>query len=206
MLVALEQNPPKPYLSREQIAYNTIQCFVHAPGITKSFRRDIIRSSKSDKALKRVEKEILVSHPEMKYIMGTTQAVDLINGGVKVNALPEQATAVVNHRIDTARRVLYYLAISLLICHASSSVEAVKGRVSSVLRPVVQGYNLSFTSFGELLSTSSSGSVVISDAFGNSLEPAPRTPTDRSAPWSLLSASIRAAIEDSGVEIDKNKV
>ncbi|THU78960.1 hypothetical protein K435DRAFT_698985 [Dendrothele bispora CBS 962.96] len=32
---------------------------------------------------------------------GTTQALDLISGGVKTNALPERASAVINHQIST---------------------------------------------------------------------------------------------------------
>ena len=41
----------------------------------------------------------------MKAILSTTQAVDLIEGGVKVNALPERTSAVVNHRIAAERWV-----------------------------------------------------------------------------------------------------
>lgn len=37
----------------------------------------------------------------------TTQAIDLVWGGVKVNALPERATGVVDHRIAEFRFVLF---------------------------------------------------------------------------------------------------
>lgn len=87
-----------------------------------------------------------------------------------------------------------------------SSVEAVRERVSAVLKPVTEQYNLAFTAFGDSLLTSSLGSVVISDASNNSLEPSPRTPTDHSAPWILLSSSIRTVIEESGAEQAKKKV
>lgn len=36
-------------------------------------------------------------------MLTTTQAVDLIEGGVKVNALPEKASVIVNHRISGDR-------------------------------------------------------------------------------------------------------
>ncbi len=36
-------------------------------------------------------------------LVGTTQAITLISGGVKSNALPERASAVVNHRIAVVR-------------------------------------------------------------------------------------------------------
>jgi Gly-Xaa carboxypeptidase len=38
--------------------------------------------------------------PEIKYLLQTSQAVDVISGGVKVNALPERAQAVVNYRVN----------------------------------------------------------------------------------------------------------
>jgi Gly-Xaa carboxypeptidase len=38
--------------------------------------------------------------PPIRYLMQTSQAVDIIAGGVKVNALPERATATINHRIN----------------------------------------------------------------------------------------------------------
>lgn len=38
--------------------------------------------------------------PSIKYLLQTSQAVDIISGGVKVNALPERAQAVVNHRVN----------------------------------------------------------------------------------------------------------
>jgi Gly-Xaa carboxypeptidase len=34
-----------------------------------------------------------------RYLMQTSQATDLISGGVKINALPEKVYAVINHRI-----------------------------------------------------------------------------------------------------------
>jgi Gly-Xaa carboxypeptidase len=43
--------------------------------------------------------------PMLKSLIGTTLAIDLINGGVKTNALPERAWAVVNHRIATERSI-----------------------------------------------------------------------------------------------------
>ncbi len=38
-------------------------------------------------------------------LIATTQAVDLVQGGVKVNALPEKVNAIVNHRIAQERFV-----------------------------------------------------------------------------------------------------
>lgn len=56
-----------------------------------------------DAALKVLQERLLASDPLYQAMLGTTQAVDLIEGGVKVNALPERASAVVNHRIAEHR-------------------------------------------------------------------------------------------------------
>ncbi len=61
-------------------------------------------SAHSDWALRALEK-ILFKEAFFKSLVETTQAIDLIHGGVKSNALPEQAYAVVNHRISTLRYV-----------------------------------------------------------------------------------------------------
>ncbi|GJJ11290.1 hypothetical protein Clacol_005522 [Clathrus columnatus] len=181
LLVALEDKPLQPHLLRNQTVYQTIQCLVHAPEIPTSLKHDIIKSQVSDKALARVQETILAEFPDLKYLMQTTQAIDLISGGVKVNALPERVTAVVNHRIDVA-----------------SSVDAVKERMFSVLKPVSDEYNLSFNHFGDLFSSESSdsGSVSVFDAFQSALEPAPVSPAGHAKPWSLLSSTIRAVFED----------
>lgn len=68
----------------------------------RTLRRTILHSIKSDKALKKLEK-IISTDKSLKSFVGTTQAIDLIEGGVKTNALPELAWAVVNHRIATQR-------------------------------------------------------------------------------------------------------
>lgn len=91
------------HLDRESPFYGTIQCLAaYAPELPKKLRRAVKKSVKSDRALKKVEK-ILSDNLDYKARITTTQAVDLIGGGVKVNALPEQAWAVINHRVMTER-------------------------------------------------------------------------------------------------------
>ncbi|KIJ38420.1 hypothetical protein M422DRAFT_49959 [Sphaerobolus stellatus SS14] len=110
------------------------------------------------------------------YIMLLEQAIDIISGGVKSNALPEQSSAVVNHRIVD-----------------DSSVGAVKKRVTKILSPIASKIQ-SFLS----------GSLIISDGWGRALEPAPVSPSD-SAPYDLLSATIKASVYDSRI-IDKEVI
>lgn len=122
LLVKVEANPFKPHLVcpnfrplnvyrlsqqvRGSPMYKFAQCLaVHSPGLPKRLRKDILRSEYSDKALRIAEKQLL-TNTGFKVRVSTTQAIDMIQGGVKVNALPEQAWAVINHRISTERRVI----------------------------------------------------------------------------------------------------
>ena len=98
-----EENPYPVELVRTAPVYGTLQCFAaHAPQLDKNFRKLIKQSIHSDTALRRLSK-FIENDLALKSLVGTTQAIDLINGGVKTNALPEEAWAVVNHRIATQR-------------------------------------------------------------------------------------------------------
>ena len=103
LLVHIEANPLEPVLHRATPVYLKAQCLAaHAPDLPSDVRKAIKDSVKSDKALQKAQK-VLFENPELRVLAATTQAIDLIQGGVKTNALPEQAWAVVNHRIATDR-------------------------------------------------------------------------------------------------------
>ncbi|KAH9027920.1 carboxypeptidase S, partial [Lactarius hengduanensis] len=180
LLVEFEANPIKPQLDRGTPVYGLLQCVgQHAKGFPGHLRTLIKTSIHSDKALRKLEAE-LIKDQEFKSLIGTTQAIDLIQGGVKTNALPEGAWAVVNHRIATQR----------------FSVSAVQRRDTDVLKHLSNEFNLSFTAFGSDITPNgapSAGKLTLTDAWESGLEPAPVTPTDEdSAPWQLLSGTIKA--------------
>lgn len=85
-------------------------------------------------------------------------------------------------------------------------MEAVKGRVLSLLKSVADEYNLSISSFGDIVPSSDQGSVILFDAFQSGLEPAPISPAGDAKPWSLLTSTIRAALEEAGAIEDPSKV
>ena len=87
--------------------YTLLQCeaaYAAPDALVPRFRKAIERSLISDKALKLVT-EVMSMDYRWKAFVGTTQAVDIFNGGVKANALPEQAKALINHRIAIERCV-----------------------------------------------------------------------------------------------------
>ncbi|KAG2157824.1 uncharacterized protein EDB93DRAFT_1124887 [Suillus bovinus] len=179
MLVNIERNPFGVHLERGSPTYKIAQCLIHTPDLPASLRRDIIHAEHNELALRRAEQE-LFKNPMFKSLVGTTQAIDLIHGGVKVNALPEQAWAVVNHRIST-----------------QSSVTATKTHDTELLISLASQFNLSYTAFGARITDADApafGTLTLSEAYTHGLEPAPVSPTGHDAlPYRLLSGTIRAA-------------
>ncbi|KAI6041919.1 hypothetical protein EDC04DRAFT_1140559 [Pisolithus marmoratus] len=200
MLVKLEANPFKARLAHNSPAYKSVQCLAaHAPDLPEHLRRDILESAHSDEALQAAE-NALFSDLTFKSLVGTTQAIDIVQGGVKVNALPEQAWALVNHRIST-----------------ESSITQIKASDIELLKPLASKFNLAYSAFGESISydnhfanTSAYGNLTLSEAFGKAgFEPAPVTPTegDDAAPYKILSGSIKAAFnKHRGIEGDDGAI
>ncbi|KAJ7034588.1 hypothetical protein C8F04DRAFT_1259825 [Mycena alexandri] len=153
-----------------------VQCLAaHAPDMPGLLKRAILRARTNPVALKAVE-AILLKDPTIRALVGTTQAVDVVSGGVKSNALPEQALAVVNHRIAT-----------------KSSVNATLTRDAELTRDLAARFNLSVTAFGELLTPAGAASFgSLSLRAMDTLEPAPISPWDAPA-YRLLAGTIRTA-------------
>lgn len=163
------------------------------------FRRAIRLAAHSKKGLKDLEKAI-VADPVSRSLVGTTQAVDLIQGGVKTNALPEKAWAVINHRVAVIRSVSRFSVargLGSYIPLPSSSIEETKTHDTALLTKLASQFNLTYNAFGTEISEKgapSSGTLTLSDAFGRAFAPAPVTPTrENAAPYQLLSGTIKAA-------------
>ncbi|KAK4112705.1 carboxypeptidase S [Canariomyces notabilis] len=111
--------------------------------------------------------------PDIKYLMQTSQAVDVISGGIKTNALPERATAIVNHRINIGE-----------------TTSVVKERLTSLAGAVAQKYNLTLHAFDGKEEPSS----IMLQSKAYELEVAPVSPADGSVkgPFSVLAGTVRA--------------
>ncbi|KAE9391318.1 carboxypeptidase S [Gymnopus androsaceus JB14] len=166
LLVEFEDHPYPVEMSTDSVFYGTLQCYAgHGKTIPSDLRKAILQSTHSKKALKR---------------LGDILFTDPANAALS-NALPEQANAVVNHRISTL-----------------SSVADVIERDTNTLKGLAEN-----------ASASSYGSLYLSDAYDSSLEPAPTTPTSgpMAAPYELLSGTIQATYNaHRGLEGNNNVV
>ncbi|CAE6463393.1 unnamed protein product, partial [Rhizoctonia solani] len=189
IIAEIESTPYTPGLARSSPIYGLLQSICPP-------QASAIQQRECDKALHEVERALFEAGSALnqgseekarlyRSLLGTTQAVDMVKGGVKANALPELATAVVNHRIRT-----------------DSSVSALQGALIAKLLPLVKKYNLTLTSFSQAnMTTGGGGTIVLSDAFSTALEPAPINPTEgsKAAAYRLLSGVIRKTRGDNTI-------
>lgn len=176
LITLIESHPYDPRLFEENPFLGLLQCGAsYSPNFPTKLKkllhsRSRNNSLKKDKLALEASKESLAA----KYLMTTSVAVDLIQGGVKVNALPERTTATVNHRVNVGE-------------HPSS----VKVKLAGLAKSVGNKYNLTIHAFDDAEETLSSITLKASDT---ELEPAPVTPTSITpvSAYSVLSGTTRA--------------
>lgn len=109
-----------------------------------------------------------------RYLMQTSIAVDVITGGVKVNALPEKSIVTVNHRINIGE-----------------TPSIVKAKSTRLAGDIAKKYNLTLHAFDN---TTDAPSSIILSLSKNTLAVAPVTPTTVGSisPYSILAGTTRA--------------
>ncbi|KAK7687700.1 hypothetical protein QCA50_008916 [Cerrena zonata] len=185
LIAELEANPHEPHLYRDEPYFTALQCQAILNSELDDDLRGLIKKSRSsDKALFDLEKKLFATDVLADALSKNTQAVDLIGGGVKSNALPENAYAVVNHRIAQ-----------------HSSVSAVKAHIVDTLTPIAKKFNLTLDAFGDELhgmsNVVSSGHLKLTDAWGTALEPAPVTPWIENSAFDFLAGTIQTVVKTS---------
>lgn len=128
---AIEDHPHVPKLLRDGTPFSTVQCLADfSPSFPEELRKLTRQAGTDDTALEKLRVALLKYSPKIKAMLSTTQAVDLVEGGVKVNALPERASAVVNNRIAEHRQatgihsflsISHYPIVLQLNCNSTSS-------------------------------------------------------------------------------------
>lgn len=198
-ITTLEANPHEPSLRRSDTFFQEVQCAAafgpEVPVKIKHLANDAIDD---DQALEQLSIALLEWEPATIAKLGTTQAVDVVHGGVKVNALPESVYAIVNHRIAEHRCVPIPRVRSMKFKDHLlwSSVSKLQDRIIELMQPIAVQYNLTFHAFGARIAAGSGegGQLVLTDAFDTALEPAPTTPTIDSLQYEVLVGTIMAAL------------
>ncbi|OQN99329.1 hypothetical protein B0A48_14306 [Cryoendolithus antarcticus] len=112
--------------------------------------------------------------PGTKYLMQTSQAVDVIHGGVKTNALPERTEITINHRINVG-----------------STPQEAWYKISKIAEKIAKKHNLTLQAFTPAKEIPNS---ITLRASKTTLPVAPISPTltNITSPYSILAATTRA--------------
>ncbi|KAJ3275414.1 hypothetical protein HDV01_000706 [Terramyces sp. JEL0728] len=168
VIVALENNPFTPDLEGSNPILKSLNCQAEH---TNKFSKREKYVLKHWKAFKHILLKAFSENPQLKAAVTTSQAVDLIQGGVKVNALPQFSFEVSNHRIAL-----------------HETVDTTLAHIYSIVGPIAKKNNLDFLPTLETPRSSGTKGAIAVKHIG--FNPSPISPTDAS-PYKILSSVIR---------------
>ncbi|KAL9105498.1 MAG: hypothetical protein Q9227_009328 [Pyrenula ochraceoflavens] len=183
-LLEAHPNEPRLYDSNPYLAF--LQCGAeHSPDFPSKLRKLLSKRTSSTmttstgprscKAPDKLAHEASKLSPYIKYLMTTSQAVDLISGGAKVNALPERTTATVNHRINVGE-----------------TPSLAKSKLAHLAATIAHKYHLTLHAYPPSNTSETENSITL-HASATELEPSPVTLTDLDdSPYAVLSGTTRA--------------
>ncbi|SMN17674.1 similar to Saccharomyces cerevisiae YJL172W CPS1 Vacuolar carboxypeptidase yscS [Maudiozyma saulgeensis] len=172
MITSLEDNPPFFSFNIENPLYGFITCAAEYSTLLPMSMKKVVLGASTNKTLENLLGLTLFTTELTKNYVTTTQAVDLIDGGLKANALPETTEFTTNYRI----------------AYGSS--------VANTKKRFLKYANLTAASFGyglivdnkQIINTTSLGYINVS--YVASLEPSPVSPSSGPT-WDLLTGTIQ---------------
>lgn len=200
VISAIESSPYHPYLYDSNPYLGALQCGAR---YSKSFpkklkhllqkrqhRHSIADAEVGCSAKKHIDPlaEVAATEsPMIRYLMQTSQAVDVINGGAKVNALPETVKVTVNHRINIGE-----------------SVESTQRHIARIVSKVAEKHHLTLSVFAGPNATIHENSIELSMSEDHVVAPAPSTPLDtympgtkNLSPFAVLAGTVRSVYGES---------
>lgn len=177
LITKIEDVQYEPILTNANPVLTYLQCLAeHSPTIDKTLKSDILRAQFDVKSNQRVI-EYFSQDLASKYLITTSQAADIIAGGVKSNALPEHVLVLVNQRIAV-----------------EESVASVSDKILDQVKEVAKKYDLGVLFNGdEIIEPTAKGHFEYNVT--GPLEPAPVTPTQDGV-WDLFGGSLRYLYEE----------
>ncbi|EGV61694.1 carboxypeptidase S [Yamadazyma tenuis ATCC 10573] len=165
-----------PAITNANPLMNALQCMAEHGQIEKSLKSDIIKAVFDANANKKLV-EYLSKDPSTEFLIKTSQAVDIIQGGVKSNALPEYVSVVVNHRIS-----------------AEESVESTSKKILDDIKSIATKFDLGIV-FENKTIVEKTKNGYFNYVLNESLEPSPISPIDTAA-WNTFTGALRYLYED----------
>lgn len=179
LLTLIENDQYAAVFSPENPTFDYMQCLAKHAGnsMNKKLRKSILRAG-YDKFANAYVLKFLESFKASKYLVKTSQAIDIIRGGEKNNALPEFVSLLTNHRVAI-----------------ESTVEEVFEHFTSRVLELAERHRLGVVAHNKTLIPSSGNGQFVIETAGSSLDVAPKTPTDDKV-WENLVGTTRHIYED----------
>jgi Gly-Xaa carboxypeptidase len=178
MIVALEKNPFKPRLTKNNPFRGFLECQVrYSPRETESWLKEALIHGEDEATIG--SKLANGRGEEVRFSLQTSLAVDIIKAGEKTNQLPENISAVVNYRIAP-----------------HDSVASVKKAITDVLTPIAKKHGIFVQGFDSTKSAPKGAPVLHLTSKGDT-RPSPISPTGPDSKiWSVFSGTLRQVFED----------
>lgn len=171
----IEDTPFELVLTPLNPTLNVLQCIAkYTDEFDKDLKQNVFKAAYDKLANSKVVK-YLSGIKGYKQTISTTQAVDIISGGVKSNALPEFSTVVVNHRVSV-----------------ESSIEETREKIIGNLKTIAKRFDLGIYDQDEILPITKNGHFNIT---GWGIPPSPVSPLNNTS-WEVFSGSIKHILED----------
>lgn len=155
---------------------NQLQCVAeHSKSVDTTLKRDILQAHLNPISNKAVIDYI--SKELTRYLIATSQAVDIIQGGAKSNALPEFASVLVNHRIAI-----------------EETVSLTAEKVLDEIKVLAEKYDIGILYEGEVVVYPTANGY-FNYTLNEPLEPAPITPINDKI-WQTFGGALRYLYED----------
>lgn len=186
LIVALEEHPYTPVLTTKNPLKGYLECQAKfSPREVEPWLFHALLDNKDGVNIgRRLSEE---RGPMARFSMQTSQAVDIVRGGDKINALPETVTTTVNYRIAS-----------------HDSLKLVKDQIADLLGPIAHKHGLKLQRFGQNHSDEHSATDAAKSSVAtlslyslNEISPSPISPTTpNNKVWNLFSATIRQVFEN----------
>ncbi|THW38113.1 putative vacuolar carboxypeptidase Cps1 [Aureobasidium pullulans] len=184
LITAVEEHPFGPHIDEHNPFWGYLKCEVeNSPKASEPWLREALEK-KEDFADRLIDSR----GDKVRWSIQTSQSVDIVNGGIKDNQLPETTETIINYRVLP-----------------SDKIDDVLKTVADVLAPLANNYSIAVQGPG--YSQIDRGFGVLNISSSNILQPSPLSPTGPDVGvWNIFAGTIRQVFENTGEKLSAKKV
>lgn len=175
IIIAIESDPFSGRVTTKNPMFGFLECAAaHAPqtSVSKAVGEHLGKVAQGNP---KAQEQLAQALDSLRYYFRTSQSVGKIGGGVKINAIPELATTMINLRLAV-----------------ETSVSQVKDHYERLVRPIAQKHGMGFEGFFSSYDSPERRKISLFSV--DDLEPAPVSPVDAEA-FQVLSGTIRSTLK-----------